>query len=148
MSYLATLCDQCQRVSLVPLHGFTGKKPLCRECDEPLRVVPSCSYSAGDLSLFREVSDTVAEINISATEAQWLGRDVSDALWSGSHGPCWDKLSVRMPSLMPLQLVIGSNHARRQRALQMFKTIFEALATTRRSGIMSAVAPPAAKRPA
>jgi len=43
--------------------------------------------------------------------------------------------------------VIGANTAAQQRALQMLKTIFDALAVAHRSGTLSAVGtPPPAKR--
>lgn len=137
MSYLATVCDDCHGVSLVPLGAFAQRPPLCSNCHEALRVFPSCNYSAGDVTLFSELNATIAESGISAAEADSLALEISSKLSTGSYDACWERLAKRLPGLLPVQLVIGSNHLRRRRALQMFKTIFEALSTTRVSGMLS-----------
>ncbi len=139
MSYLPTLCDGCHRASLVSVRDFQHGPPLCARCSQELRVIPSCSYTQGDVALFDELSETVAEGCVTASDAQQLGRDVAQALWAGTFNEGFESLAARLPGLLPLQLVIGTNARGQQRVFQMLKTIFDALTLTRRSGTMTAV---------
>lgn len=144
MSYVPTLCEGCGRVSLVGMQAFSQTAPECQRCHHPLRVIPSRIYNASELELFRELSETVAE-STAPNEAYRLATAVGEALWSGRFAETFDLLVVRWPLLVPLRVVVGSSRERQQHVLEMLKTIFEALAITRRSGIMPAVdAPPPA----
>jgi hypothetical protein len=110
----------------------------CPECQGRLRVVPSRSYSADDLEVFDELSQTVG-VNISALEAYRLSVEVEKALASRVMDRIFEPLVLRWPALVPLLVVVGANRERQRRSLQMLKTIFEALSMTRRSGTMPAV---------
>lgn len=142
MSYLPTICDKCRRLSLVASKGMQEQWPTCPGCVEPLRVVPSCSYRATDLQLFRELSDTVAEGVVGATEASSLAQRVRAALWSGAYRPELETLVTRLPGLVPQLVAMGQNRMVQHHNLQLLRTIFEAVASTRSaSGIMAAVQP-------
>ena len=138
MMYLPTLCDGCHRVSLQSAQGLAEQAPACSECGEQLRVVPSRSYSADDLEVFDELSQTVGA-NLSALEAFRLSVEIDKALASRVMDRIFEPLVLRWPGLVPLLVVVGSNPERQRRSLQMLKTIFEALSITRRSGTMPAV---------
>jgi len=127
---------------LVNLSDFREGAPLCARCGEVLRVVPSPTYVIGDLELFEELSDTVAD-SVSPMDAGHWATLVERALQSGTFGKILDALVVRWPGLVPLRTVVGANRAQQQRVLRMFKTIFEALSLTRHSETLSVV--PAAK---
>jgi hypothetical protein len=138
MMYLPTLCDGCHRVSLQSAGGLAEQAQPCSECQGRLRVVPSRSYSADDLEVFDELSQTVG-VNISALEAYRLSVEVEKALASRVMDRIFEPLVLRWPGLVPLLVVVGANPERQRRSLQMLKTIFEALSMTRRSGTMPAV---------
>jgi threonine dehydrogenase-like Zn-dependent dehydrogenase len=123
---------------------LAASAPECTQCGSTLRVVPSRSYAASEVTLFDELSQTVAT-SISSVEAQQLGEKVAHALRGRSFDDCIETLSQRWPALLPLQLVTGGNLVAQHRVLHMLKTIFDALALARRSGFMSAVSVPEAK---
>jgi len=135
MSHLPTVCDGCARVSLVPFAGPAQSTPDCPACGGARHVVPSCCYAPVDVELFEELSDAVAD-ELTPLEAEGLAIEVGRALWSGSHTEGLDALARRFPSVMPQALVAGDNQARKRRLLLMLKTIFEAVALTRRSGTL------------
>jgi hypothetical protein len=128
-------------VSLVVFNGVDTTTLDCPHCGGTRRVVPSCSYTSGDVELFEELSETVSRA-LSPVDAQRLAVEVSRALWSGSPAELFNALAVRWPSLVPLVVVTGKNRPGQHRVLLMLKSIFEALALTRRSGMMEAVRDP------
>ena len=133
MSFVPTLCDLCCRARLVDLRDFRERTtPQCPRCGEVLRVVPSPTYTIGDVELFDELSETVAD-SVSPLDAQHWSGLVEQALWSGTFAKILDSLVVRWPGLAPLRTVVGTNRAQQQRVLQILKTILAALALTRRS---------------
>jgi len=133
MSFVPTICDACCRVSLLGLHEFSRDTPSCTRCNQELRVIPSRSYAETDVELFDELSETVAH-SVSRLDAQRLAQDIDGRLMAGSVTKAFDALVVRWPALLPVRLATGANVKRQQRILQIFKTIFEALAMTRQSG--------------
>jgi hypothetical protein len=149
MSCLATLCDDCQRAYLVPIGNFEGGVPGCKRCNGALRVIPSCSYADQDQELFDELAETVAEACIFPSEAKRLAAQVTESLFGGQFGTTFEMLSIRLPGLVPIQTVVGGNTSAQRRVFRMLKTILDALALTRQSGMIPAVSlPPVAKRPA
>lgn len=130
--YLPTLCDSCQRVTLTALSALGSGQQACGTCGSPLRVVPSCSYKQSEAALFAELSQVVADGGVEPEEAQAFASESMHALVTGALKECSDTLAVRLPGLLPFQLVTGSNVAVQRAALQMLRTIFEALATLRR----------------
>jgi hypothetical protein len=74
----------------------------------------------------------VADGGVEPEEAQAFASELAHALATGSYKECSDTLAVRLPGLLPFQLVAGSNVAVQRAALQMLRTIFDALATLRR----------------
>jgi len=130
---------------LVAARDFQRSRPSCLRCGDALRVIPGRSYAEGDVALFDELGEIVAESGVSPREAQLLVRSVETALQSGAYAECVDALVVRMAGLLPEQMVMGGNSLAQQRVLRMLQAILEGLALlTRRSGTMSAVT----KRPA
>ena len=144
--YLAALCEGCERVTLVALDAFGSSKLCCESCKTALRVVPSCSYARADFELFDELSQTVADGGVTPHEARMLTGEVARALALDSFKACSETLAVRLPGLLPFQLVTGSNVAVHRKAIQMLRTIFDALASLRRDSAIRVV--PAAVREA
>jgi hypothetical protein len=128
MSRIPGVCTACQRLSLFSARGL-GEIPDCPRCGGSLRAVPGCSFAEGDLALFQELSDVVAEL--APLDANRLAIEVERALWSGALSNTFEALSVRWPALTPLVLVTGSNHARQRHILRHLKTIFDGLASLR-----------------
>ncbi len=140
-NYLVTLCDSCQRVALMAITGPSVGAGRCASCDDPLRVVPSCSYRHGDVEQFMELSQIVSDGGVDADDAQLLAAEIGRALAAGAYRASFDTLAVRLPGLLPLQLVTGGNLAGQRAALHKLRTIFEALATKRRSSLVQVKAP-------
>lgn len=141
MSYLPSLCPGCRLVFLVRAQDARGGLFSCPKCGGDARVIPSCSYGAGDVSLFSELSQAVAEGAIAPLEAGRLALEIERALWAKSYHRFFEILSTRLPGLTPIQLVFGSSPHAQHRAFIMLKTILEALALSTRSGTMAAVSP-------
>jgi len=130
MPYLATLCDDCHRAQLIDATDVQGTL-ACRRCGGTLRVVPSRSFSSGDAELFDELGDTVAEASVTIEDARQLGADIERAIWAQQLPASFERLSRRLPGLLPIQVAFGNNSAAQLRALQMLKTILDGLATSR-----------------
>jgi len=130
MPYLATLCDGCRRAQLITATDFHGT-PTCRRCGGSLRVVPSRSYAGDDTELFDELGDTIAEARVSPEDARQLGAEIERAIWAQQLPATFERLSRRLPGILPIQVACGNNAAAQLRALQMLKTICDGLATSR-----------------
>jgi hypothetical protein len=135
MSCVPTLCDGCQRVSLQSAQSVAAGPVRCSVCNEPLRVVPSRSYSDHDIESFDDLSQTVGG-NLSALEAYRLSVELDNALTSRTWDRMLEALVLRWPGLVPQLVFVGVDSARQRRSLQMLKTIFDAFSLTRRSGTM------------
>jgi len=98
--------------------------------------VPSCSYPDADVALFDEIVDSVAGLG-DPQEAGRIFLDVECALLAGSSRALLAAVSDRWPSLTPLVLVTGANQDAQRRILRILKTVFGALASTRRAGSLS-----------
>lgn len=145
--YLVMLCTSCSRVSLTPASDARSSPPICSSCGDVGRITPSCGYAPADLGLFAELAEIVAEGGISGLEAVRLSFQVERSLATQSFEPFFETLSSRLPGLTPIQLHVARNRHAQQRALSMFRSIFDALATRMRSGTMPAfVAPVQDKR--
>jgi hypothetical protein len=138
MSYLPTCCEVCSRIALVALPKSAQGMANCSVCSGELRVIPSRSYAATEVELFEELSETVTD-GLSPLDAYRLSEEVARILWSGSFGENLNTMASRWPALLPLQTIVGNNVRGQQRVLQMLKTIFDALATSRRSEVVAAV---------
>ena len=136
MSYLPTICDGCARVSLVRFSGCGQTAPDCSDCGGTRHVVPSCAYTQYDVALFHEVSRLVND-GLPPLEAESSGIEAGRGLLSGAFSETLDALSLRFPALIPLVLVASQNADRQRRLLLMLKTIFEAVALTRRSSTVA-----------
>jgi hypothetical protein len=139
---LVTVCNDCTRVALRAFDQTSGAAATCDRCHGRLQVVPSCSYGASDAALFEELSAAVGP-ELRSLEAQRFVSAVNGALASGAIFESFQALGDRWPNLLPLVLVIGKNQTQQRRVLSMLKTIFEAKATTSRSGVRPAVELPA-----
>jgi hypothetical protein len=120
-------------VQLVSASEAQGQELWCRVCGAEARVVPSCGFSASEREHFDELSEIVAETNVTPLEAGDFVAEVQRALWSGAYTATLETLSVRLLGLLPMQVAAGKNSAAQRRILIKLKTIFEALATARRS---------------
>lgn len=146
MSYIVTVCDECQSVTLTATPAFGAEVADCESCSLPLRVLPSRMFSESERSLFRDLSEALGPAGLSSTQAHALIRRVTRAMVERSYLQCWEVLSDRAPGLFARHVVLGSNGQAHQRALVLVRTILEALATTRRSGVMPVVKLPAPHR--
>jgi hypothetical protein len=145
--YLVMLCTSCGRVSLTLAGEARSELCVCSSCGGKGRITPSCGYSTADLGLFAELTEVVAEGGISPPEAARLSFQVERSLATQSFAPFFETLSSRLPGLTPIQLHIARNRHAQRRALLMFRSIFDALATRTRSGTMPVVACPGTLEP-
>lgn len=132
MSYVPTLCQACWRVHLATTAAAHGGETACKTCGAESRVVPGCSYGEAEHDAFEELATIVAEGRMTPAEAQMYGLDAERALGSGAYTSLLEKLSVRLPGLLPHQVAAGKNSGAQRRILGKLKTILEALATARR----------------
>ena len=140
--YLVARCAACHHVCLAPAEGALDGKPCCSDCGRAASIVPSCAYGEADVALFEELSQTVREGGISALEATRLVSELARALSQRSYDQFFELLSSRVPGFTPIQLILGGKAHAQIRALRMLATIFEAIATSARSGSMPAMVSP------
>jgi hypothetical protein len=131
MSYVPTLCQGCWHVHLATVEAAQRGETPCATCGAETRVVPGCSYGEGEREAFQELAFIVAEGRVTPVEAQAYGVETEQALWSASYTSLLEKLSVRLPGLLPHQVAAGKNTGAQRRILSKLKTILEALATAR-----------------
>lgn len=139
MSYLVTVCDGCQTVALAAVAGFRAQPRACEGCEHPLRVVPSRMFQEDERTLFEELSVAISDGCLSSGEAHALNRLVTRAVAEGTYTACWEVLTNRLPALLSRQFVLGGNPCANEKALQLVRTILDAVSTTRRSGTMPAL---------
>jgi hypothetical protein len=129
MSFVPTLCVGCWRVQLVSLAEARDGKLTCKSCEAPCRIAPGRSYSAAEQEGFTELSGIVAEARLSPREGRGYSGEAERALWSGIYVPLLERLSVRMPGLLPHQIAAGRNTVAQRSIVTTLKTVFDALAT-------------------
>ncbi len=127
MSLVRALCLSCSRVLLVPIAQAQSRELNCPTCGADARVAPSCSYSESDREQFEELSDIVAEAKVTRSEARNSAETVQHALWSSSYTRELERLCVRMPGLLPMQVAAGTNAGAQRRILVKLQTILQAL---------------------
>jgi hypothetical protein len=132
MSLVPALCLGCSRVLLVSLSQAQNRELACPSCGADARIAPSCSYPEADRAQFEELSEVVAEANMTRTEAASYADTIRHALWSGSYTRELERLCVRMPSLLPVQLAAGKNSGAQRRVLVKLQTILQALSSAAR----------------
>jgi hypothetical protein len=103
--------------------------PACNICEGETRVVPGCSFGQEDHQLFEELSEVFAQGAVSTLEAQELALEAQRALWSGAYASLLDKLSRRLPALLPTQMVIERSSIAQRKLLTVSRAILEALTT-------------------
>jgi hypothetical protein len=140
--YLVMLCTSCSRVSLTPADEVRSNLCVCTFCGGKGRITPSCGYATADLGLFAELTEVVADGAISPLEADQLSFQVERSLATQSFEPFFETLSSRLPGFTTIQLHVARNRNAQQRALMMFRSVFDALATRARSGTLPALASP------
>jgi hypothetical protein len=116
----------------VSLSQAQSRELTCPSCGADARVAPSCSYPESDREQFEELSEVVAEATITRTEAHGYSDTVQHALWSGSYTRELERLCVRMPGLLPMQIAAGKNSGAQRRVLVKLQTILQALAAAPR----------------
>lgn len=136
MLFLPTSCETCRRVTLRPENESDRGEFVCTFCTATAHVVPGCSYTEGDATLFSELSQIVAESAVSRIEAEQLALDAHEACTAGLEREVLARLRARLPSLTRTQGI--SRVQRPRKALLMLATIFDALAVTQASGTMLA----------
>jgi hypothetical protein len=120
-------------VQLSPLAKATTDALECKLCGAELRVVPGCSYAERDREAFGDLSNIVAEGCVTTIEARSLAEQLERAMWSGAYSGILERLAVRLPGLLPLQVAVGKNYGAQRRVVSLLKTILDALATARRT---------------
>lgn len=133
MTYVPTLCVACYRVQLSSLSKAATNDLECNLCGAELRVVPGCSYAERDREAFGDLNDIVVEGCVTPTEARSLAEQLERALWSGAYSQILERIAVRLPGLLPLQVTAGKNSGAQRRVLALLKTILDALATAGRT---------------
>ena len=93
-------------------------------------------YREHERRLFGELSQAITQGGLSSAEADSWGRRITRALTERAYLQCWDDLSDRVPGLFSRQVMLGGNAQAHATALQLVRTILEAIALTRRSGMM------------
>lgn len=129
MSYVPTLCLQCRRVHLMSVAAAQSGDRACASCGARARIVPGCSFADAERETFEELSAIVAEGSVSALEARAHATALERALGSGSYGAALEKLSERLPGLLPSQVAAGRNASALRGMVMKLKTVLEALAT-------------------
>lgn len=140
MAFLPALCGACSRVQLLSLTNATHGELECAFCDGEVRVVPGCSYGESERRAFNEMSDIVAEAQVSPSEALLLAQKLTSSISPGGWGRVLEQLCERMPGLVSVQQAVGQNTAAQRRAVALLKTILDALSTARRVSSTYAVA--------
>lgn len=133
MTYVPTLCLECWRVHLASLAQAQAGELSCRTCGAEARIVPGCTFPEVEREAVEELSEIVAEGNITPMEARSYAAELERALWSGAYRPLLATLSVRLPGLLPHEVAAGKNSGAQRRVLARLKTILDALGTARRA---------------
>jgi len=138
MTYLVAVCDACRRVALHPVAGFRFPASFC-DCKSALRAVPSRMFAEHERGLFADIASAVNETAVPRTVASALIAHLERAKILPERAEVWERITGRIPALLSMQLVLGNNEAAHRTALEMLRTILEAVSTTRDSGEMPAV---------
>lgn len=136
MRFVVTVCDSCQAVALVVALDPGADLPPCESCDASLRVVPGRTFHERERTTFQLLSVAVTAGDLSSWEASNLSARVARALSDGTYVECWEELSNRLPALISWEQVLGGNAQAHENVLQLVRTILEALATCRGSGVL------------
>lgn len=129
MALLTTFCKECVRIALLDERRAEHGQLVCPSCGAAVAIVPGCSFSAEDYSLFEDLLQVVAERTVNRAESSALGADIARALQGNidTHA-LLERLTARLPGLWPTQAVAGKNEQARRRALRLLRAIFEAKA--------------------
>jgi hypothetical protein len=133
MALFTTYCDACERVALEDERALQGADKRCPACGNLLRIVPGCSLTEEERGLFDDLKEVVAERTISVDEARSLARQLAGAVRTGQDQGLLDRLTMRLPGLLPIQVAAGANVGAKHRALKVLRAILEAKATSHRS---------------
>jgi hypothetical protein len=128
MALLTIFCGKCGQIRLEEQRQLLATGLRCSRCDAALGVVPGCTFSEEDRILFEDLKQVVAERTIPAPEARGLALDIAGVLRAGTDHGLLERLTSRLPGLVPVQIAAGKNRAARQRALKVLRAIFEAKA--------------------
>jgi hypothetical protein len=131
MSLTATLCTDCRRVRLAA-RDVSGE---CKSCGGRTRAIPGPSFEAADRELFHELGHIIADGCITRSEAEEFATEAQRALWSGAYSTFIVRLTVRLPTLLRTQVVVGRNSGGQRRMIVILKTICEALSASRSSNV-------------
>ncbi len=131
MSYVPTLCQDCQRVALCSLQAAHSHELWCQHCHGKLRIIPSRSFGGEDATRFNELAQVVSIEVVSPVEAQERAFEIQRVLRAGSVASLLNALAERFPGLMPFRLVVGDSQRGQRQMLATLGTILDALATAR-----------------
>lgn len=132
MALLTTFCGECRQVALSDQqHLLNGRLP-CPLCGANLRVLPGCSFGENDRPLFDDLKQVVAESHIVGEEARRMAAQIAGALAAGGEAGLLERLTVRLPGLLPIQTTAALHRPERQRALKILRAILEATASVER----------------
>jgi len=128
MALLTTFCRRCAQVALSDQqHLLNGRLP-CESCGDNVLVAPGYSFSEDDRELFEDLKQVVDDRTIEAEEAKQIATHIGSVLRSGVDHDLLERLTNRLPGLLPIQTAAGTNRPARQRALRLLRAIFEAMA--------------------
>ncbi len=132
MALLTTFCEECDWLGLEEEARLRQAGFSCRQCHGRAGVVPGVSFAAADQALFEDLQRVVAERTIPPPEAKSLAGDIASVLRTGADSTLLERLTSRLPGLLPIQIAAGANPSARKRALMLLRAIFEAKALKRR----------------
>jgi|SRR6478609_1296231 len=128
VALLTAFCGKCATIALVDQGQLLNGRLPCAGCGANLQVAPGCSFSEEDRELFDDLKQVVQERTVGVAEARNIALRIGSVLRTGADRGLLEELTTRLPGLMPIQLVAGTNQQARQRALRLLRAIFEAIA--------------------
>lgn len=133
MAFLPASCVECQQVFLFDEREASFGSLACAACGGEARIVPGCSFGAADREVFHDLSQVVRESTIMPGDAGMMADELGAALRAGAGRGLLERLTVRLPGLVPMQTALGANVDAQRRALVILRSILEGLAMKRAS---------------
>jgi hypothetical protein len=127
MALLTTFCQRCARIALADERGAEQGRLACSSCGASVAILPGCSFTHDDASLFDDLLQVVVEANLTPDLIRQIAFEVAQTLRArGDTGPLLERLTVPLPGLVPLQIATGRNETARRQALRVLRAVLEA----------------------
>jgi hypothetical protein len=136
MSYVPVRCDACGVVSLTSERACWYGETVCPDCGAQARVLPGCSYSETDLTLFADLRSLLQQAELSATDTAELALVMEQFRFCEDHRQAFANLVEHLPSLAPALTILMSDPTRIRAALTMLSTLVRYRAHARVSGFL------------